>query len=87
MAKLRFSEDWEDWRGKVENWAKKHSVMIKRYALLQDYESLMTRMRKLPIDEWDHFFNRMIFENEYWLNAPEENLDAYIFENDGPLGS
>ena len=86
MDKLQFSKDWEDWRGKVENWGKEHSVMIKRYDLIRDYESLMTRMGKLPRDEWEQFCHRMTFEGAYWLGAARETPDAYIFENDNPRG-
>ena len=70
----RFSDEWME---KVDAWADKNAVMIKRYDALLQYRKMQEILRDLGFNEWE-------MDQFHRLEGSRLNLKSHCYKRDWP---
>ena len=70
----RFSDEWIQ---KVDDWAHKNAVMIRRYGALLQYRKMQEILRDLRFNEWE-------MDQFHRLEGSRLNLKSHCYKGDWP---
>ena len=70
----RFSYEWME---KLDDWADKNAVMIKRYGALLQYRKMQEILRDVEFNEWE-------MDQFHRLEGSRLNLKSHCYKGDSP---